>query len=75
MCLFDFQGHQSIVTAVGVLSDSRRVVSGDKQGVIAVWIADNGNLLHTILGPTQYMAITNNMKYAVSGDGGNRYAQ
>ncbi|CAH0392958.1 unnamed protein product [Bemisia tabaci] len=66
-----FTGHQSIVTAVGVLSDSRRVVSGDKQGVIAVWIADNGNLLHTILGPTQYMAITNNMKYAVSGDGGN----
>ncbi|XP_039293837.1 NACHT domain- and WD repeat-containing protein 1 [Nilaparvata lugens] len=66
-----FTGHQATVTAVGVLSDSRRVVSSDRQGVLAVWVADNGTLLHTALGPTDFLAITNNMKYAVSGNGDN----
>lgn len=66
------QGHQATVTAVGVLSDSRRVVSSDRQGVLTVWLADNATLLHSALGPTNYLQITNNMKYAVSGDGDNR---
>ncbi|XP_075232823.1 NACHT domain- and WD repeat-containing protein 1 isoform X2 [Lycorma delicatula] len=66
-----FKGHQATVTAVGVLSDSRRVVSSDRQGVLAVWLADNATLIHTALGPTNYLAISNNMKYVVSGDGDN----
>ncbi|XP_046664715.1 protein qui-1, partial [Homalodisca vitripennis] len=66
-----FKGHQATVTAVGVLSDSRRVVSSDRQGVLTVWLADNATLLHSALGPTNYLQITNNMKSAVSGDGDN----
>lgn len=67
-----FKGHQATVTAVGVLSDSRRVVSSDRQGVLAVWLADNATLIHTALGPTNYISITNNMKYVISGDGDNK---
>lgn len=70
--IFYIQGHQATVTAVGVLSDSRRVVSSDRQGVLAVWLADNATLLHTALGPTNYLSITNNMKYVISGDGDNK---
>lgn len=60
------------MTAVGVLSDSRRVVSCDKQGVFTVWLADNATLLHSALGPTAFLSVTYNMKYVVSGDGDNR---
>nr|XP_014277406.2 NACHT domain- and WD repeat-containing protein 1 [Halyomorpha halys] len=66
-----FKGHQATVTAVSVLSDSRRVVSADRQGVFTVWLADNATLLHSALGPTTYMAISYDMKYVVSGDGDN----
>ncbi|PNF24563.1 hypothetical protein B7P43_G05388 [Cryptotermes secundus] len=66
-----FKGHQATVTAVAVMLDSRRVVSSDRQGVLAVWLADNATLLHSCIGPGMCLAITNNMKYAVCGSGDN----
>lgn len=57
---------------MSVLSDSRRVVSADRQGVFTVWLADNATLLHSALGPTTYMAISYDMKFVVSGDGDNK---
>lgn len=66
------QGHQATVTAVAIMLDSRRVVSSDRQGVLAVWLADNATLLHSCIGPGMCLAVTNNMKYAVCGNGDNR---
>ncbi|BES93370.1 WD domain, G-beta repeat [Nesidiocoris tenuis] len=66
-----FKGHQATVTAVGVLADSRRVVSADRQNVFVVWLADNATLLHSALGPTANVSISNDMKCVVSGDGDN----
>ncbi|XP_069684220.1 protein qui-1 [Periplaneta americana] len=66
-----FKGHQATVTAVAVMLDSRRVVSSDRQGVLAVWLADNATLLHSCIGPGMCLAVTNNMKYAVCGNGDN----
>jgi hypothetical protein len=71
--IFDIiQGHQATVTAVAAMLDSRRVVSSDRQGVLAVWLADNATLLHSCIGPGMCLAVTNNMKYAVCGNGDNR---
>ena len=73
VCFYDImQGHQATVTAVAVMLDSRRVVSSDRQGVLAVWVADNATLLHSCIGPGMCLAVTNNMKYAVCGNGDNR---
>jgi len=66
---FDRQGHQSAITAVEVTSDSEKVVSSDKAGVIAVWLSDNGTLLNSVICPATNLSVTNNMKYLVSGDG------
>lgn len=66
------QGHQATVTAVAVMLDSRRVLSSDRQGVLAVWLADNATLLHSCIGPGMCLAVTNSMKYAVCGNGDNR---
>ncbi|XP_068081226.1 protein qui-1 [Anabrus simplex] len=66
-----FKGHQATVTAVAAMQDSRRVVSSDRQGVLAVWLADNATLLHSCIGPGKCLAVTNNMRYAVSGNGDN----
>ncbi|GLG97135.1 F-box/WD repeat-containing protein 7 [Gryllus bimaculatus] len=66
-----FKGHQATVTAVAAMQDSRRVVSSDRQGVLAVWLADNATLLHSCIGPDKSLAVTNNMKYAVCGNGDN----
>lgn len=63
------QGHQSAITAVEVTSDSEKVVSSDKAGVIAVWLSDNGTLLNSVICPATNLSVTNNMKYLVSGDG------
>lgn len=71
--LYDMlQGHQATLTAVAIMLDSRRVVSSDRQGVLAVWLADNATLLHSCIGPGMCLAVTNNMKYAVCGNGDNR---
>uniref|UniRef100_A0A8D9ERW0 Uncharacterized WD repeat-containing protein alr3466 n=1 Tax=Cacopsylla melanoneura TaxID=428564 RepID=A0A8D9ERW0_9HEMI len=66
-----FNSHQSTILAVAVLSDSRRVVTSDKAGVIAVWVADNAQLLYSALGPSKCLTVTHNMKYIVSGDDDN----
>jgi len=65
----NLQGHQSAITAVEVTSDSEKVVSSDKAGVIAVWLSDNGTLLNSVICPATNLSVTNNMKYLVSGDG------
>lgn len=57
------------MTAVRVMSDSRRAVSIDKLGHLAIWAADNGTKLFAAKGPTNFLAITNNMKYIICGDG------
>lgn len=60
------------MTAVKVMSDSRRAVSIDKAGNLAIWAADNGAKLFSSKGPTRFLQVTNNMKYLVCGDGDNR---
>ncbi|XP_049942860.1 protein qui-1 [Schistocerca serialis cubense] len=64
-----FKGHQATITAVAAMMDSRRVVTADRQGILAVWLADNATLLHSCGGPSQCLAITNSMKYVVCGNG------
>lgn len=60
------------MTAVKVMSDSRRVVSIDKAGNLAIWAADNAaKLFSSNKGPTRFLQVTNNMKYLVCGDGDN----
>ncbi|XP_037948244.1 NACHT and WD repeat domain-containing protein 2-like isoform X2 [Teleopsis dalmanni] len=66
-----FKGHNAPVHCVVVLMDSRRVISSDRDSNLYVWIADAGNLLQTIQGPFRWLAITNNMKFAVSTNGEN----
>lgn len=48
------------------MMDSRRVVSADCDGLLSVWLADSGTLLQTVQGPHKHLAVTNNMKFAVS---------
>ena len=68
-----FQGHQCTVSAVAVMSDSRRAVSSDRQGTIAVWLADSGQLLQNCAGPGQRLAVSPNMQHVVfSSPGENR---
>jgi hypothetical protein len=50
------QGHHATVTAVAIMSDSRRVVSSDRKGVLAVWLADSASLLHSGVGPGMCLA-------------------
>ncbi|XP_065201622.1 protein qui-1 isoform X2 [Planococcus citri] len=64
-----YTAHQSSITAVRVLSDSRRAISIDKLGTLAIWAADNGTKLFSARGPTHFLAVTNNMKYIICGDG------
>lgn len=49
--------------------DSRRIISADKDGLLCVWLADSATLLQTIQGPHKSLAVTNNMKFAVSDTG------
>lgn len=51
------------------MSDSRRAVSIDKLGNLAIWAADNGTKLFSAKGPTNFLAVTNNMKYLICGNG------
>lgn len=48
------------------MMDSRRVISADRDGLLCVWMADTSTLLQTIQGPHKSLAVTNNMKFAVS---------
>lgn len=48
------------------MMDSRRVISADRDGLLCVWMADSSTLLQTIQGPHKSLAVTNNMKFAVS---------
>ena len=61
-----FQGHNAIVNCVVVMMDSRRIISADRDGLLCVWLADSSTLLQTIQGPYKSLAVTNNMKFAVS---------
>jgi hypothetical protein len=47
------------------MSDSRRAVSSDRQGTIAVWLADSGQLLHSCAGPGQRLAVSHSMHHVV----------
>ncbi|XP_067632448.1 protein qui-1 isoform X2 [Eurosta solidaginis] len=66
-----FKGHNASITCVVVLMDSRRVISTDRDSMMYVWLAEGGNLLQTIQGPYKFLAVTNNMKFAVSTNGDN----
>lgn len=60
------QGHNSAISCVSALMDSRRIISADKEGLLCVWLADSATLLQTVQGPHKSLAVTNNMKFAVS---------
>ncbi|XP_055839533.1 protein qui-1 isoform X2 [Episyrphus balteatus] len=66
-----FKGHNTTITSVVVLMDSRRVISSDREGFLYVWLAEAATLLQTIQGPYKTLAVTNNMKFAVSTNGDN----
>lgn len=48
------------------MMDSRRVISADRDSLLCVWLADAGTLLQTVQAPYKSLAVTNNMKFAVS---------
>ncbi|XP_065332021.1 protein qui-1 [Cloeon dipterum] len=60
-----FLGHQGIISDMAVASDSRRVVSSDRHGLMFVWLADSGQVMQkfSILG--QHLSISNSMKHVV----------
>ncbi|CAG2053362.1 unnamed protein product [Timema podura] len=43
------KSHTDTLTAVAVMIDSRRVVSSDRQGGLAIWLADNASILQSCL--------------------------
>lgn len=48
------------------MMDSRRIISGDRDGLLCVWLAESGTMLQTLQGPYKSLAATNNMKFAVN---------
>lgn len=61
-----FKGHAMPLASVVVMMDSRRIISADRDSLLCVWLADSSTLLQTIQGPSKYLGVTNNMKFAVS---------
>jgi WD40 repeat protein len=61
-----FKCHNSSISSIIFLMDSRRIVSADRDGLSHVWLAETGTILQTIQGPHKSLAVTNNMKFAVS---------
>ncbi|XP_017838402.1 NACHT domain- and WD repeat-containing protein 1 isoform X2 [Drosophila busckii] len=66
-----FKAHAAPVVQLVVLMDSLRVLSSDRDSMLLVWMADSGNLLQTIQGPYKSLAVTNNMRFAISTNGDN----
>lgn len=62
-----FTDHQAALTAVTVLTDSKRVLSADSSGVLMLWIVETGVLLLTCHGPGAYIRVTPDRRYALSG--------
>jgi len=50
---------------MAVTSDSRKVVSSDRQGLMFVWLADSGQIMQkfSILG--QRLSVSNSMKHVI----------
>lgn len=61
-----FKAHNAAITCLTVMMDSRRIVTSDREGISHVWLAETGTILQTIQGPHKCLAVTNNMKFAVS---------
>lgn len=61
-----FKAHNAAISCLAVMMDSRRIVSSDREGYSHVWLAETGTILQTIQGPHKCLAVTNNMKFAVS---------
>ncbi|GAB6028415.1 hypothetical protein CHUAL_002575 [Chamberlinius hualienensis] len=66
-----FKEHDAPISAVKVAADSRRVLSADIAGSIKLWGADNGLVTHSWKGPTSFIDLTTNIKFAICGDNGN----
>lgn len=64
-----FKGHNTFVTSVTFLMDSRRIISADRESCLFVWMADSGTILQSVQGPFKCLAVTNNMKFAVCTNG------
>lgn len=61
-----FKAHNAAITCLTVMMDSRRIVTSDRDGYSHVWLAETGTILQTVQGPHKCLAVTNNMKFAVS---------
>lgn len=61
-----FKAHNAAISCLTVMMDSRRLVTSDREGYSHVWLAESGTILQTIQGPHKFLAVTNNMKFAVS---------
>lgn len=48
-----------------VMMDSTRIISSDRNDTLCIWLADNGNLIQSVAGPSNCVGVTNNMKYAL----------
>ncbi|KAG5678699.1 hypothetical protein PVAND_008347 [Polypedilum vanderplanki] len=66
-----FKAHNAAITCLTVLMDSIRIITSDREGFSHVWLADSGTILQTVQGPHKYLAVTNNMKFAMSTNGDN----
>lgn len=61
-----FKAHNAAISCLTFMMDSRRIVTSDREGYSHVWLAETGTILQTIQGPHKCLAVTNNMKFAVS---------
>lgn len=62
----NFQGHTAAVVMVQVMTDSLRVASSDRNEVVCIWLADNGNMLLSFRGINPGAQLASNMRYAAS---------
>uniref|UniRef100_T1IXQ8 Uncharacterized protein n=1 Tax=Strigamia maritima TaxID=126957 RepID=T1IXQ8_STRMM len=66
-----FKDHQARITSLKILADSRRILSADSTGMLKLWQADSCVVLLSCLGPSSFIDVTNNMRFAICGLGDN----
>ena len=71
-CLYEYQGHDKVVSGVYVLSDNRLVLSFDVSQKIHMWRAEDGQLMRLYAGPTLLNLVAPNSQHCISGGGDNR---
>ena len=67
-----WQEHESSINNVLVVHERHLVLSSETNGVIKLWQAENGETSMTLFGHVQWLCISPNSQFAVSGSGAQR---